>query len=91
MLGPNQYWDDVNGGWLEPEFVQKARKEELDWVKKQGVYTVVDENTCWKETGKAPITLKWVDTNKGDDEKKNYRSRLVVREIKAKSKRYLKT
>ena len=29
-----------------------------------------------------PITVKWVDTNKGDDKKPNYRSRVVAREIK---------
>ena len=85
-LEPDQYWDDVNGGWLIPEKVRAARAEELAWVKKQGVYEITDESICWSETGQPPITLKWVDTNKGDDEKPNYRSRLVVREIKAKSK-----
>ena len=30
------------------------------------------------------ITVKWVDTNKGDDEQPNYRSRLVAREIRRK-------
>ena len=29
-----------------------------------------------------PITVKWVDTNKGDDKKPNYRSRLVARDLK---------
>ena len=37
-----------------------------------------------EETGRPPIKLKWVDTNKGDDARPNYRSRLVVKEIKAK-------
>ena len=32
--------------------------------------------------GKLPITVKWVDVNKGDDDEPNYRSRLVAREIK---------
>ena len=32
-------------------------------------------------TGKAPITVRRVDVNKGDDESPNYRSRLVVSEI----------
>ena len=38
---------------------------------------------CWDETGRPPITLKWVDRNKGDDVRENYRSRLVVREVKS--------
>lgn len=34
---------------------------------------------CWEETGKPPITMKWVDCDKAND---NYRSRIVVREVK---------
>ena len=33
-------------------------------------------------TGKGPISVRWVDINKGDDENPNYRSRLVAREIR---------
>ena len=32
--------------------------------------------------GTKPITVKWVDVNKGDDFEPNYRSRLVAREIR---------
>ena len=32
--------------------------------------------------GKPPITVRWVDVNKGDDITPNYRSRLVAREIR---------
>ena len=38
------------------------------------------------DTGKAPIPLGWLDTNKGDDVKTNYRSRMVVKEFKGKYK-----
>ena len=34
--------------------------------------------------GRSPITVRWVDVNKGDDESPNYRSRLVAREIRRK-------
>ena len=37
---------------------------------------------CWEVTGKAPITLNWIDRNKGDSLHPNFRSRLVVREVK---------
>ena len=33
-------------------------------------------------TGKAPITVKWIDVNKGDDTSPSYRSRLVAREVR---------
>jgi hypothetical protein len=43
----------------------------------------IPTSMCYAETNRAPITLKWVDRNKGDTTRENYRSRLVVREIKS--------
>ena len=77
------FWDDVNGGYLDPVRVTAARKDEMSWVDKQELLDIVEVSQCYEETGKAPITLKWVDTNKGDEQDPNYRSRLVVREVKA--------
>eukprot|EP00959_Pyramimonas_sp_CCMP1952_P277807 5806939-Pyramimonas_sp.AAC.1 len=34
------------------------------------------------ENGKKAVTLKWIDTNKGDLTQPRHRSRLVAREIK---------
>ena len=45
------------------------------------LYEKVPIKTCFEETGKAPITVRWIDINKGDQENPNYRSRLVAREI----------
>ena len=78
-------WDDVNGGLLPAEEVKKARTLEMDYFKKQGVYRKVPVTQCYAE-GLRPITVRWLDTNKGDPEKPNYRSRLVAREIKAAKK-----
>ena len=79
------YWDDVNGGWLQEQLVQAARAEEHAWVHVRDVYEEVDEDMCWSETGRAPISLRWVDTNKGTEELPRIRSRLVVRELKVKT------
>ena len=76
------YYDSVTGMALDPASVQAARKEEMKWVLKQDLYEVVDEEMCYQETGRGPIGLKWVDRNKGDQKSPNFRSRLVVREIK---------
>ena len=35
-----------------------------------------------RKMGKRPISVRWVETNKGDDESPNIRSRLVAREIR---------
>merc|ERR1739836_46716 len=50
-----------------------------------GLYDKVPEVECWARTGKAPISTKWIDINKGDNTNPKYRSRNVAREI-AKSK-----
>ena len=36
---------------------------------------------CWKETGRAPISTRWVDINKGDALCLHYWSRLVARKF----------
>ena len=76
----------MNGAWLRTDLVQEARRVELDWIKRQGIYTKVPLEVCLQETKAKPISLRWIDTNKGDDERPYYRSRLVAREIKARQK-----
>jgi len=76
------FYDDITGALLDTHGVLDTRKDELAWVKKQDAYEKRTLEECWRITGKAPITLKWIDRNKGDHVKKNYRSRLVVREVK---------
>ena len=85
--GPwSQYWDDVNGGYLDPDLVKEARAKEREWVKKQQIWRIVPRAQCLERTGRPPIPLRWVDTNKGDRVKPNYRSRIVAKDIKAKKK-----
>lgn len=80
------YVDDSAGTPLRTDLVVKAREEELQWVKKEKICHKVPLRQCYDRTGKAPIDTKWLDINKGDDERPNYRSRLVAREIKARKK-----
>ena len=37
---------------------------------------------AWRVKGRPPITVRWVDVNKGDDENPEIRSRLVARQIR---------
>ena len=79
------YFDTVNGGFLKPELVKQAREEELQWVNGQKIFdtTLISfEEAKERMNGVPPISVKWVDTNKGDDIRAKYRSRLVAREIK---------
>ena len=82
----DSYYDDIHGPALCTDLVQAARREELDWVKKEKIYTKVPLAQCRQRTGKQPLDTCWIDNNKGDDERPNYRSRVVVRDIKARKK-----
>jgi len=79
------FWDDVNGGWLPEKLVATARQEEIKWLKQRGVYRVVNRSEAWERTGHAPVTLRWVDTNKGGIDNPFIRCRLVARELTAKT------
>jgi hypothetical protein len=70
--------DDLTGEPLEKEFMIAARKLEIDFFKKRGVYRKVPRQQWMR-----PISTRWIDTNKGDDVRKDYRARLVGREMKA--------
>ena len=74
-------WDDVSGAGLDPQPVRLARREEIEYVRKMNLYTKVSLQECYAKIGKAPITVRWIDINKGDNINPNYRSRLVAREI----------
>ena len=52
----DQYWDDVNGGYLDPELTRQARKLEMDWVMKEKVYSYCKLDDA---KGQKPITLRW--------------------------------
>ena len=76
------YRDGVTGQELIPALVVAARKEEMEFFRDKKVWTKRPRREARQKTGKDPITVKWIDTNKGDDENPNYRSRLVAREIR---------
>ena len=76
------YYDAISGELMIKELVEAARQVEMETYKKHEVYEKVPIEECWRETGRAPIGVKWVDTNKGDKERPEYRCRLVAKEIK---------
>ena len=79
--GPENFRDAVTGHSLDPTLVREARRKELQYFESKGVWHKRQRSEAYKFTGKPPISVKWVDVNKGDDEPPNYRSRLVAREI----------
>ena len=72
-----EFWDNVND-WkpLNWELAVQARKFEKEFFKKIGVYKKIPRDVP-KKMGCKVITTNWVDTNKGDTSRPNYRSKLV--------------
>ncbi len=71
-----EFIDDVHEQPLNREMAIQARRTEIEYFRKMGVYTKVKRQPWMKV-----ISTKWIDTNKGDELRPNYRSRLVGREL----------
>ena len=69
---------------LKKEKAIEARLLEIDFFRKMKVYTKVPRSQA---IGHKVIWIKWLDINKGDDEKPNYPARLVGCELKMKDHR----
>ena len=78
----DSYIDDVRGGALDTKEVEQARAVEMDWISARKVFTAVPIEQARKENAKI-LDMKWIDAKKSAG---IVRSRLVVREIKARKK-----
>ena len=74
--------DDLTGQLLDPVLVRAARAKELEYFESKGVWRLRPAEEARQRTGKPPVTVRWVDVNKGDDINPNVRSRLVARQIR---------
>ena len=72
-------WDDVSGAALDPQKVKQARREEIEYVHKMSLHEKVPRKECVARTRRQPISARWIDINKGDATRPNYRSRLGQR------------
>ena len=55
-------------------------------MEERGIWVLRPIEECWQKTGKAPVSVRWVDTNKGTPEFVEVRSRLVARDFKGADK-----
>ena len=76
------YQADLTGQPLDPELVRAARAKELEYFESKGVWRKPTLNECRRVMGRNPISVRWVDVNKGDNLNPNIRSRLVARQIR---------
>ena len=78
----NRFIDDLTGQPLPEELCRAARQTELDYFTSKEVWVVRKISEARQRTGRPPITVRWVEVNKGDDQNPKIRSRLVAREIR---------
>ena len=79
---PDRFVDDLTGLPLVPDLCRAARLQEIDYFKAKGVWELRSIDEAIRRMGRRPISVPWVETNKGDDNNPNVRSRLVAREIR---------
>ena len=77
-----RFVDDLTGNALPEDLCRAARATELEYFKSKEVWTARRISEALKRTGRPPITVRWVEVNKGDDLNPKIRSRLVAREIR---------
>ena len=78
----DRYVDDITGQPLPPELCREARRLEVEYFRSKGVWEMRKVTEALQRTGRRPITVRWVEVNKGDSENPKIRSRLVAREIR---------
>ena len=76
--------DDLSGEALDGQLVTIAKREEVTAIYRRTVWTEAPVADCIRDTGKPPIPVRWVSTNKGDKLHPNVRCRLVAKHLAAK-------
>ena len=68
-----EYRDDLTGQVLDPLLVRAARAKELEYFESKVVWAKRTIEEARRLTGRPPVTVRWVDVNKGDDMNPNVR------------------
>ena len=80
--GEGPFFDDLTKQELSTPLVKAARRKELQYFEDKHVWRRVPISEAVRASGRPPITVRWVDVNKGDDVSPDIRSRLVARQIR---------
>ena len=80
--GEGPFFDDLTKQELPTLLVKAARKKELDYFCSKCVWRKVPIAEAHRIAGRPPISVRWVDVIKGDNEEPDIRSRLVARQIR---------
>merc|ERR1712194_858431 len=74
----DHYRDQYTGLPLDVDGVRSARKSEIEFAVKLGAWEARPRQESYDRMGRAPFGTRWIDSNKGDEERQEYRSRLPM-------------
>ncbi len=74
----------LTGAMLDARRVREARFEEVEFMKSLGVFEPSTRDERMQRTGRAPITTKWIDAEKGSGGNAQVKSRLVAPDFRTK-------
>ncbi|CAK0865359.1 unnamed protein product, partial [Prorocentrum cordatum] len=69
-------YDDLTGPPLDPARVKAAWRLEMDFMAQLGAWVYAREEDCQRELGRRPLSVRWVDIDKGGTDRPDYGSRL---------------
>ena len=67
---------------IDPKLLEAARKEEIAFMVNLGMWERATYEECKLNTGRGPVSTRWVDVDKGRNGEHDVRSRLVARDFK---------
>ena len=74
-------WDETAKNEFDPDKIPSARIAEVEQMRRIGVYQEATETECLRD-GWTPRLVRWVDTNIGDEQTEQSRSRAVLQETR---------
>ena len=78
-------FEDLSGRWLDGDKVAEAQSEDIGYMEKElDMFVPANWEECVAETGRPPISTKWVDVNKDTVRNQIIRSKLVARDFRVK-------
>ena len=80
-----EFYDELTGLEMEPDMVRAARRTEMEFMATLNVWSYSTVAQAHADIGRAPFGVRWIDSDKGDSTRPDYRSRLVVQETRASS------
>ena len=78
----NKYYDQYTGLELDPVGAAAARQSESDFAWRLKAFEPRPRTEAYQRMGRKPFGMRWIDCNKGDEQRPELRSRLVVQETR---------